>query len=258
MLNIGLRVSFGPVMKPWLFLLFFTITFNCFSQERTVAGIVFDKENQERIASVNVRNITTGFSVYNNLKGEFKINAKAGDELIFSRQEYHSDTIKVQNNAPLAIYMARLAIQLKQVNISDTLLSPEKRLEATKNDYTKIYGSLAYREYITSPNNGPAGLSIDALYNAFSRSGRNAEHLRQIIQRDYEQNVIDYRFNRTFVGRITGLTDGQLTSFMFRYRPGYYTVKTASDYQFISMIRADFRRFLRNPRIYSQPPLISK
>jgi hypothetical protein len=258
MLNISLTFSFSAAMKSGLLLFLVMITLKCFSQEKTVDGIIFDKDSKDRIASVNVRNITTGLSVYNNLKGEFKISAKAGDQLIFSRQEYHPDTIKVQNNAPLAIFMARLAIQLKQVNINDTLLSPDKRLAATKEDYTKIYGSLSYNDFLTSPSSGSAGLSIDALYNSLSREGRNADRLRQTIQSDYEQNVIDYRFNRTFVGNITGLKDERLTSFMFRYRPGYYTTRSASDYQFISMIRANLKRFLRNPRIYALPDLKSK
>lgn len=250
--------NFVLSMKVRFFFFFFLIAFKSFSQDKTVAGIVFDKENKDRIASVNVRNITAGLSIYNNLKGEFKISAKVGDMLIFSRQEYHSDTIKVQSNAPLAIYMARMAIQLSEVTVKDTMPNPDQRLEATKLSYSKIYGSLAYDDFLSSSPGGGAGLSIDALWNAFSRSGRNAAHLRETIQNDYMQNVIDYRFNRTFVGNITGLKDDRLTAFMFRYRPGFYTTKTASDYEFISMIRNNLRRFLRNSRTYSQQPLQSK
>ncbi len=245
-------------MKVRIFLCLFIISAKCFSQEKVVTGIVFDKESKDRIASVNVRNTTTGLSVYNNLKVEFKINAKEGDQLVFVRQEYNSDTIKVQSNVSLAIYMTRLAIQLKEVTVHDTLQDPDKRLEATKEDFTKIYGSLAYRDFLSTPSSGGAGLSIDALYNSLSRSGRNAERLQQIIEKDYQQNVIDYRFNRTFVGNITGLKDEKLTAFMFRYRPGYYITKTASDYEFISMIHNNLRRFLRNSRTYSLPPLKSK
>jgi hypothetical protein len=219
---------------------------------------VFDKDSKDRIASVNVRNATTDISDYNNLKGEFKINAKAGDVLIFSRTDYHPDTVKIKNNAPLAIYMLRNAIQLNEVTVHDTLLTPEQRLENTKNDFTKIYGSLAYRDFLSTPSSGGAGLSIDALWNSISRSGRNAEKLRNIIENDYRQNVIDYRFNRTFVNNITGLTGDKLTEFMIRYRPGYYITQTLSEYEFISLIRSNYRRYLRRPRMYALPPLISK
>lgn len=242
-------------MKTGFALCFILFCSRCFSQEKVVSGIVFDKESNERVASVNIDNVTTGISLYDNLKGEFKIDAKDGDLLVFSRQQYRSDTVKVKSNAPVAIYMSRLAIQLKEVTVHDSLADPDKKLEATKNDFTKIYGSLAYREFLSIPSYGGAGLSIDALWNSISRSGRNAARLQEIIQSDYQQNVVDYRFNRNFVQKVTGLKDDKLTSFMFRYRPGFYTARTASEYEFISLIRNNLRRFLRNPRTYAITPL---
>lgn len=245
-------------MKPRLFLLLLFFTLKGFAQPKPLEGIVFDKESKERIASVNIHDLTNGIAIYNNLKGEYQIIAAEGDLLVFSKQNYRSDTIKVQSNEPQAIYMARLAIQLKEVTVHNTNLTPDQKLEATKNDFTKIYGSLAYGDFLSTPYGGGAGLSIDALWNSISRSGRNASKLREFIQQDYEQNVIDYRFNREYVGGITGLKDERLTSFMFRYRPGYYTTTTMSDYEFITMIRANLRRYLRSQRTYGLPPLVSK
>lgn len=251
------KFNFAVLMKWTLVVVFLFNFLNCFAQDGTVAGIVFEKDNKYRIAAVNIQNTTTGFSAFNNLKGEFKIKAKAGDKLIFSRPDYFPDTLTIQGNEPLAVYMRRTAIQLKEVTIYEDKLNPEKKLDATKNEYSKAYGSLAYDDMLSVPSAGGAGLSIDALYNAFSREGRNATKLRETIQADFEQNVIDYRFNRTFVGNITGLKDERLTNFMRRYRPGYYTSKTATDYEFIAMIRANYKRFLRNSRIYTLPPLVS-
>jgi hypothetical protein len=204
-----------------------------------------------------VLNATTGKSVYNTFKGEFTIDAQPGDILIFIKPDHYADTLKLQNNAALAVYMKRAAIQLKEVFVRDTMLNPQKRLEATKRDYTKIYGSLNNHDLLSVAPGMGAGIGIDALYNAFSRSGRNAEHLRQIIERDYKQNVIDYRFNRTYVGNITHLKDQQLTDFMQRYRPGYYQVTTAGEYDFILSIRANLRRYLRSPKTYGLAPLIA-
>ncbi|WP_295674954.1 hypothetical protein [uncultured Mucilaginibacter sp.] len=245
-------------MKPRLFLLLLLLTLKGFAQPKPLEGIVFDKESKERIASVNIHDLTNGIAIYDNLKGEYQIIAADGDILVFSKQNYRSDTIKVQSRAQLAVSMVRLAIQLKEVTVHNTSLTPDQKLEATKNDFTKIYGSLAYGDYLSTPYGGGAGLSIDALWNSISRSGRNASKLRDVIQQDYEQNVIDYRFNREYVAGITGLKDEKLTSFMFRYRPGYYTTTNMNDYEFITMIRANLRRFLRSQRTYGLPPLVSK
>ncbi len=104
---------------------------------------------------------------------------------------------------------------------------------------------------------GGAGLSIDGLWNSFSREGRNAAHLRAIIDQDYKQDVIDFRFNRKLVSNVTGLKEKQLTDFMQKYRPGYYFVTKANEYQFVTSIKANLKRYLRNPRAYALQPLTS-
>jgi len=102
-----------------------------------------------------------------------------------------------------------------------------------------------------------AGLGIDALWNAFSREGRNAAHLRETIENDYKQDVVDSRFNSALVGRITGLTGERLKDFMKKYRPGYYFLESASDYDLITSIRTNYRRYMRNPAAHALMPLDS-
>jgi hypothetical protein len=139
--------------------------------------------------------------------------------------------------------------------VRDSALTPDQQLEKTKEEYAKIYSPSLNPDFFSNSDYGGAGISIDAIWNSISREGRNAASLRELIEHDYEQHVIDYRFSRVFVGHVTGLKDAKLTSFMTRYRPGYYTVTNMNDYEFITMIRANLRRYLRNQRVYTLPPL---
>jgi hypothetical protein len=248
--------SFKFEMKFWL-LIFFSVllSFRATCQEKSIAGIVFDKESQDRIARINVINLTSGKAVYNNLNGVFTIDAQPGDMLVFKRTDYHDDTVKVTNFIPIAVYMARTSIQLREVTIRDTALSPEKKLAAIKREYSKAYGLLANHDLLSTPSSGGAGLSIDALWNSFSRSGKDAKQLRADIDRDYHQDVIDYRFKRSLVQEITGLKDKKLTDFMQKYRPGYYFVLNATDYEFITSIKTNYKRYLRNPKAFTLAPL---
>lgn len=251
------RFSFVAVSKSWfVFLWFFGVMLHATAQVKPIDGIVFDKDTKERIARVNIINLRTKESLYNNLQAEFHLNVKIGDQLVFSKLNYFNDTVTVKNTISLAIYLKPSSIMLNQVDIHDTLKTPAERLAATKRDYAKIYGSLGDRDILSTSPGGGAGISIDALWNIFSRSGRNAEHLKNTIEHDYHENMIDYRFNKTLVSNITGLKEPQLSEFMQRYRPGYYMVTTVSDYDFILSIKANYRRFMRNPkRSYAPPPL---
>ncbi|QKJ28239.1 hypothetical protein HQ865_00170 [Mucilaginibacter mali] len=243
-------------MKFWLFVFVMICGVSAsFAQQKEVDGIVYDKITNERIARVNIVNLRTGQSVYNTLKAEFKINALPDDRLIVSKQGYFTDTLKIPANNSILVYLRPTAVQLKQVNIRDTILSPQKKLLATRSEYSKAYGSNAYRDPLSlSPGSG-AGISIDAIWNSLSRSGRNAERLQNVIERDYRESVIDFRFNKSYVSSITGLKDAQLTDFMFKYRPSYYSVTNDDEYHFILAIRANLKRYLRNPKAFSLPEL---
>ena len=255
--NIDIKrwLSFGVVIKTALLLFFVGLTLQSFSQEKSVAGIVFDKNGNDRIARVNIVNITTGKTVYNNLNGVFNIDAQPGDQLVFIKQDYFLDTIRINNRLPLAIYLRRSSIELSEVIISDTMRNPRQILAKAKEENKRAYGTLANKDILSTPTLGGAGLSIDALWNSFSREGKDAARLRGLIDQQYKEDVIDYRFNRKVVGNVTGLKDNQLTDFMQKYRPGYYQVTNTAEYEFIASIRTNLRRYLRNPRVFELTPL---
>ncbi|WP_419802229.1 hypothetical protein [Mucilaginibacter sp.] len=224
------------------------------AQEKPIQGIVFDQATKERVAKVLVSNFRTKANTYNNLKGEFNIAVRENDLLIFSKTGYFNDTVKITTLQTLPVYLKRSSIVLREVTIRDSALSAQKKLEENKKEFNQVYGSLANKDLITTGSNG-AGIGIDAIYNLLSRRGRNAAKLREIIDRDYKEQIVDARFNRIAVGAVTGLKGELLSSFMYRYRPDYNMVVLLNDYDFIAYVKSCYNRFRRNPSAYYLPPL---
>ncbi|MNY37363.1 hypothetical protein D3C86_1719230 [compost metagenome] len=102
---------------------------------------------------------------------------------------------------------------------------------------------------------GGAGLGIDAIYNLLSRQGKNARHLQKIIERDYREAIIDYRFKPDFVKRVLQIGDFEAEDFMQQYRPSYDFVLSASDYAFVVYLRNNYANYKRNPAAFKLPPL---
>lgn len=225
-----------------------------YAQEKQIQGIVFDYGSKERIARVFITNTRTKANIYNNLKGEFTVNVRLNDVLIFAKTGYFNDTVKIKELQTLPVYLKRSSIVLREVTVKDSALSAEKLRDANKKEFSQAYGALANKDLQTVGSNG-AGIGIDAIYNMLSRRGRNATKLRGIIDRDYKAKVIDNRFNPIIVGAITGLAGEQLNSFMYRYRPDYTLVVMLNDYDFISYIKSSYSRFRRNPSNYFLAPL---
>lgn len=233
-----------------LYILFFL--FSLFSgiaaaQQTPVRGFVIEKGSKQRLAKVYIYNSRTDDGLYNNNKGEFSTQASVGDTLFAALQGYGVDTIIYKGNPAIYFQLKSLAIQLKEVSIIGSSLTPRERYDKTLKEYKYATDLGSSRDLLNLSSRG-VGLGIDAIYNLLSRKGRNARHLQAILERDYKQQIIDYRFNANFVGKSLRISGYELQDYMQQYRPSYEFVLEATDYEFIVLIRNNFAAYKRNPK----------
>lgn len=224
------------------------------AQDRQVQGIVFDKVSKQRLNRVYIYDTRTHKGVYNNIKGEFTMPAQQGDTLIVALQGYGIDTITVQSQNTLIFYLIPTSILLQTVTITDSVMSPDKKLAETRKEYKDIY-RIGNTSDLLSIGSGGVGLGIDALYSMLSKQGKNARHLQEIIENDYKDAMINFRYTKSLVSTITSLNGEKLNDFMRQYRPNYYFVLEANDYTFASFIKMNYTKYLQDPAAYRLPPL---
>ena len=215
-------------------------------------------ESKQRLTRVYIFNTRTGEGFYNTTKGEFKTNAREGDVLVAALQGYGVDTVSIRTVSTVLFYLKRNSIQLQEVVVRDSLGTPEELLQNTKEEYNAAYIKGAVGNLLTpggSNGGGGAGLSINALYSLLSREGRNARQLQKIIERDYRDAMIEYRFTRTLINRVIGISGSKLLDFKQQYKPGYYFIIQANDYELIEYIKKSYASYLDNPAAYRLQPL---
>ncbi len=248
-------------MKRIIYILVLLLAYSgklCAQENNTIQGIVFDADSRQRLTRVYIFNLNSGQGFYNNTKGEFKTTAKEGDVLVAALQGYGVDTISIKSESTILFYLRRNSIQLDEVVIRDSIGTPHDRLKSTQEEYKTAYSRGTVKDVLTiGKEDGRAGvgLSIDALYSLLSKEGRNARMLQKIIERDYRNAMIDYRFTNSLVSKVTGLSGEKLTDFRQQYRPGYYFVLEASDYELIRYIQRSFQAYLEDPAALRLPSL---
>ena len=220
--------------------------------QTAIQGIVFDKHTQQRISQVYVYNTANDDGGYNNTRGEFSISASPGDILIAAAKGYYPDTLIVSDKRVVLFNMERSTIWLDEVSVI-ARRSPEERLLENKREYSTAY-TKGEAGSIFSVGPTGAGVSIDALYKLISREGKNSRRLQEIIEHDYRESVIDYRFTPDLVSGVTGLTGVTLADFMRQYRPSYYFVLGANDYSLAFYIRSSLAQYRQNPAARRLPP----
>jgi len=221
--------------------------------QQEVDGIVFDTETKQRVAKVYIYNTQNKTGTFNNLKGEFRLKASKGDVLIAATEGYYPDTLTLKDDATILLFLKKSSIMLREVSIV-ARKSPDDILRQKQEDYNTAYSKGDPGSLLSVGNSG-AGLSIDALYSILSREGKNARYLQEIIERDYQDDIIDYRFTPELVSANTGLKAGELDDFMQQYRPSYYFILNSSDYELALYIRSSYQKYRQNPAARRLPPL---
>jgi len=231
--------------KSTFFILLFLLNACSLYAQQEIKGLVLDANTKQRVAGVYFYNTSSKEGVFNNLKGEFRILGEEGDVLILAKEGYFPDTITVQNQNTLILSLQRSSIWLKEVHVMSRK-SPQQDLEQKKIDYESAYKN-GTSGSLLSKGSGGVGLSIDALYSLISREGKNARYLQEIIERDYRDALIDYRFTPQLVKSLTGLGDKEVESFLIRFRPDYYFILNSSDYELGVYIKNCFERYSVHP-----------
>lgn len=224
------------------------------AQTGSVQGFVIDKDSKLRLAKVYIYNSKKDEGIYNTSKGEFRINAVPGDTLFAVLQGYAVDTVVLKGTQAIYFQLKSLGINLQEVSITGKKLTPQEQYQQRLKEY-KYKLDRGSSKDILSVGSGGAGLGIDAIYNLLSREGKNARHLQKILERDYKESIIDYRFRPDYVKSILQLSDTETIDFMEQYRPTYDFVLTATDYAFVVFLRNSYASYKRNPAAFRLQPL---
>ncbi|MFP5079219.1 hypothetical protein [Pedobacter sp. JCM 36344] len=242
-------------MRLFCLLIFFSgMMLKLSAQTGTVQGFVIDKDSKLRLAKVYIYNSKKDEGIYNTSKGEFRIMAAPGDTLFAVLQGYAVDTVVLKGPQAIFFQLKSLGINLREVAIAGKKLSPQEQYQQRLKEY-KYKLDRGSSKDILSVGSAGAGLGIDAIYNLLSREGKNARHLQKILERDYKESIIDYRFRPKYVKTILQLKDAEILDFMEQYRPTYDFVLTASEYAFVVFLRNSYASYKRNPAAFRLQPL---
>lgn len=191
------------------------------------------------VSNAVVENLNSHRVSMSGANGDFIMVMKKGDKIVISAVGLKVDTTIYNDQDPFLIKLKPLPSLLDEVTISERQQSPLDKLYKNQDDYKQIYRIGDDKNmFIIMPGLPFAGLAInlDALYNHFSRAGRNARKLQKTIVRDYLDDVVDSRYTKSLVTKYTGYEGKQLDDFMIDNRPTYEFMRHASDYDIIVFI----------------------
>jgi hypothetical protein len=223
-----------------------------------VSGFVMDVENDSALLFANIYNPRTMRGTISDKNGYFRYYALPGDTLWFSNMGYYplhfavngepgskirdtfylkSRVYKIQDVEILALTRyEKLRYDIKNMKIPRDIENARNNFPVVNHNVNAFYDR-------NNENFGLVLSPISALYDAFSKEGKERRKLAELQRQDAIKAEIEPHFNKTMVMRITGLDDRSAQEFIEFCNFSEEFLLNAPDYYIIEIILEQYEEF---------------
>ncbi|RYD76538.1 MAG: hypothetical protein EOP53_14500 [Sphingobacteriales bacterium] len=221
------------------FLLFF---FYCFisiaaQAQLTISGSVLDKGKINLVEHVRVVS-TGGMFAMTDSMGRYNIMVKPQDSIYFVYNNKPTQKFavnKIANTAQFDVSI-HLFVNSKYSMLKEVVVYSKTYKQDSLENRQTYADVFEYKKPGLSTSitpGGAVGADVNELINMFRfKRNKRLKAFRNRLEAQEEERYINYRFNKIFVGRITGLKSPELDSFMVWFRPSYEFTAAADEIAF--------------------------
>jgi hypothetical protein len=244
-----LNITKNQFLRHFFVLIFLIIT-QLLTAQTTVSGTVLDKNKSNYIEGVRVFTTSGKISITDSL-GRYSIKAAKDDSVYFvfnakPTQKFAVNSIYNPSQFDISIHaVAKNAIPLLKEVVVYSKSFKQDSIE-NRETYAEVFAFHKARVETSISPNGSVGFDANELFNLF-RFKRNKEirKFQEMLVKEEEEKYVNYRFNKTFVRRVTQLKSPQLDTFLIWYRPTYYFASTSNQLEFNQYILNCLYQFRR-------------
>jgi len=223
-----------------------------------VSGFVMDVENDSALLFANIYNPRTMRGTISDENGFFRYYALPNDTLWFSSMGYYPLHFEINGEPGTKIrdtfYLKARVYKIHDVEILALTRYEKLRydiknmkiprdIENARNNFPIVNHNLNAFYERNNENFGLVLSPISALYDAFSKEGRERRKLAELQRQDALNAKIETHFNKSMVKRITGLDDELADKFIEYCNFSDEFLLNAPDYYIIEIILEQYEEF---------------
>jgi carboxypeptidase-like protein len=241
---LSLLAGVSKLLLLFHFLFLFLLSTGVQAQSFKIKGTVYDSSRNYPIELVTVMS-TAGRGTITDGDGHYEIEVTDQDSIWFSylnKPTIKFPVLKINNPFSFDISLQVNITVLKEVKVRQRNYKQDSA--QNREDYAKVF-NFQKPKLRPSVSNMGVGFDVNEIINMF-RFKRNRSMLafQQRLLAQEREKVVDHRFSKALVRRLTSLTGNELDSFMRIYRPPYQFTMIANDYDFQAYIKESYRRYL--------------
>jgi hypothetical protein len=240
---------YKPLVLPKFLLLLVFIFYCSFSMAQfTVSGVVLDKGKISLVEGAEVYS-TGGQKTITDSMGKYRIGVFPADSIYFvynGKPTQRFAVSKISNltqfDVSLHVFVNSRYSLLKEV----VVYSKNFRRDSIENreTYAKEFGYQKPGVHTSIGPGGSVGADVNELINIFRfKRNKRLKAFQNRLEEQEQEQYINYRFNKLFVSRITGLKSPALDTFLVWYRPSYEFAAASDEIVFNQYILNAYYQF---------------
>lgn len=232
-----------------LCVLFFAISPSLHSQIELKGQVQRNDSTHYSIDQVLIVNKKNSTGTLSDIKGFYRIKVDSSSVLIVKKMGYLNDTIYVRK------YWNEIRNGIIQKNIYLTLSPVVLPTFVLKYKYVSVDPVERRKEwsYVLDRPIASAQSPITALYQQFSKKGKELRKLEALYYEDEKRRYMDQRFSRFKAVILTGLAGDDLDAFLMSCRPSYEIMILYNDYDLYERIKLCYEEYkLLHPEVINK------
>lgn len=221
-----------------------------------VRGQITDTSQKLVLYPATIRNKMTGSRVFSDAGGYYRINARAGDEILISFIGYLPDSFRITSVAGTEVHNVQLKLRerfLPQVEVSGKW-NPYQLDSMARYQEFRLWLETPNRTLVDTDKRSTGGFGV--VLSPFSRGSKKEKDLRKfkkLYEEHEKQAYVDYRYSKSFVSRVTGMTGDSLTRFTLKYTPTYEMLRNMNNETLIFWISERAKLWKQDPNKTLKP-----
>jgi hypothetical protein len=227
-------------------LLLFLCSLSC-SAQQFLTGKIYKQNSSETLLSVSIHNITANRYDLSEEDGSYHIQAAPGDHISFSSVGYKADTITITASLLTAAYQVYLDIRPQELQAVRVGEFNNYQLDSMdrKKEYAWVYDH-DNTPHVAKDRQGADGVGITMnIFRKSSEKEKQRIHLEKRLAKEEEDYYVDYRYNVSYVTKITHLKGDSLKQFMQKYRPSYEYCRKAANVDILVYINDSYKQYMK-------------
>jgi hypothetical protein len=226
--------------------LLFLCSLTC-SAQQFLTGKIYKKNSNETLLSVSIHNITENRYDLSDEDGSYHIQAAPGDHIAFSSVGYRADTLTI--TASLLTAACPIYLDIRPQELQAVRVGQYSNYQLDSMDRRKEYAWVYEHEntpHVARDRQGADGVGVTLnIFRNTSSAAKQRIHLEKRLAKEEEDYYVDYRYNESYVTKITHLKGDSLKEFMRRYRPSYDYCRKAANVDILVYINDSYKQYMK-------------